>query len=80
MKIDVETKFNVGDVVYVAEHYYEFYANKRPHTIKNIFVKATPWHTRILYEVECEGVIEHISEVCVFATYEECTKWCKENN
>jgi hypothetical protein len=80
MKFTIETKFNIGDVVYVAQLYHDFYATRNPYTIKSVCIKATPWHTYIKYDVERDGHIESISEACIFTTYEECEKWCKENN
>ncbi len=80
MKITVETKFDIGDVVYIADRYHEFYANRKPRVIKNIYIMSTAWRTYVQYEVEYSGTSELVFEACTFATYEECTKWCNENN
>jgi hypothetical protein len=80
MKKTVETKFDVGDIVYVADHYYDFYAQKKPYIIKDIVINITSSNTHIKYEVEQDSVIDRVPEEWIFETYTECTKWCEEHN
>lgn len=80
MKAIVETKFNVGDVVYVADHYYDLYAQKEPYVITDVLIDINSHRTIIRYDVENKNGSCSIPEEWVFETYAECTKWCKEHN
>lgn len=80
MKTVIDTKFNVGDMVYVADHYYDFYANRIPYLIKAILIDVNHRRTRIAYEVEQGDATYRIPEAWVFATYEECAEWCEKEN
>ena len=77
--ITLNTKFNIGDKVYVANLYHEFYPNPQTHTIKDICVDINAQRTHIMYVVERDGVSECIPEDWAFDTYVECAKWCKEH-
>lgn len=81
MDINIKTKYNIGDIVYIPEHYEEFFPSK-PLTIISISVKVLPDVIYTEYEV-CGGEFEYCekaSEDCIFLTYEECTKWCDNHN
>lgn len=80
MRVTVETKFNVGDIVYVADHYYDFYANHKPYIVSDVLIDINSKRTRIAYDVEQDGFIYRVPEEWTFSTYEECTKWCDEHN
>jgi hypothetical protein len=80
MKRTVETKFNVGDIVYVADHYYDFYAQKTPYIITDVLIDINGQRTMIRYDAECKNGSCRIPEEWVFETYTECTKWCEEHN
>lgn len=80
MKITIETKFNIGDDVYAIDHYYELHPRKKPCVITDIFLYGSAGHPIVRYEVVCDGNVEVFPESWLFATYEECTKWCKKNN
>ena len=80
MKITIETKFNVGDTVYIADHYYDFYANHEPYIIKDILIDVRNCRRHIVYEVEQGDYIYCVPEDWTFTTYKECAKWCEEHN
>lgn len=80
MKISVETKFNIGDIVYVADNYDDYIANSEPHIVQDVLINVSRRGTHILYEVNRKGFTFTITEAWVFATYAECTKWCEEHN
>ena len=80
MELTVKTKFNIGDVVYVIDHYYELYARKEPRIITDIFICGNTKHIGVRYELTGNGDTDVIPEEWVFATYEECVKWCKDHN
>lgn len=79
MNINIETKFNIGDIVYLAESYEEFSPSK-PLTVVCIFVKVTQDNIFIEYGLCGEGYYERIIEDMIFATYEECSKRCRIYN
>ena len=79
MKVNLETKFNIGDVVYVAETYEVCYANKTPYTITDIIVRLDEDTIKIVYNLHQNYTTTTVSENFLFATYEECVQWCKEH-
>ena len=80
MKIEVETKFNVGDFVYIPELYrHEWFALKRPFEIYKTIINTYGNNVYIYYELLDETLIEY-KEDFIFAYYEECEKWCREQN
>ena len=80
MKTIIETKFNVGDTVYIADHYYDFYANMAPYIVKAILIDVNSRRTHISYEVEQGDTTYRIPECWTFTTYEECAEWCDKEN
>ena len=80
MKLSIETKFNIGDTVYIAECYEDWFAYKKPCVISDISISANSKTTHILYEVQQDGLTDRVPEDWVFGTYEECIKWCDEHN
>lgn len=80
MKLSVETKFNIGDAIYIAECYEDWFAYKKPCVISDISISANSQTTHILYEVQQDNFAHRVPESLAFSTYEECAKWCDENN
>lgn len=80
MKLSIETKFNIGDTVYIAERFEDWFAYKKPHIISDISISASSKAVHILYEVQQDGFTDSVPEDLVFSTYEECAKWCNERN
>ena len=80
MTATVETKFDVGDMVYVADLYYDFYPISKPYVIRDVVVRITSDSIHIHYEIEQEGISSYVPEGLAFETYTECTKWCREHN
>ncbi len=80
MTFTVNTKFDVGDEVYIAYSYYEYYASSKPYVVKRVRIQSDGHTTHIVYDVEQDGAEDSVIEGLTFATYKECTKWCKEHN
>ena len=80
MKITIETKFDIGDVVYVAHHYYDWYAEHKLYIVRDIVISVRQSIPYIQYDVELDGLVSTVSERVVFKTYEECAEWCAKNN
>ena len=80
MKLSIETKFNIGDTVYIAECFEDWFTYKKPHIISDISISASSKAVHILYEVQQDGFTDSVPEDFVFSTYEECAKWCNERN
>ena len=80
MKTTVETQFNIGDIVYAADHYHCYYTSHTPYVITDIIININNRDTRIMYCVEQNGSSDRFPEEWLFTTYEECAKWCDEHN
>lgn len=80
MTFNITTKYNIGDVVYAASHYYDVYPEQSPYVIKNIFINSNNQRVYINYEIEQNGFVHRMPEGWLFPTFEECTEWCKEQN
>lgn len=76
----VETKFNIGDSVYVAEPYEAYWANKEPYVVVNVVIRVSADHTIIIYYIKQGQSITSALERNLFSTYVECAKWCEEHN
>ena len=80
MKIMLDTQFNIGDIVFAADHYYDYYASHTPYIITDIIVNINGKDIRIMYCVEQGEHIDRFPEEWLFNTYQECAKWCEEHN
>lgn len=80
MKLHVNTRFDLGDVVYAADHYYDYYASRKPYVINDIVVNINNRDVRVMYGVERNDVADRFPEEWLFNTYEECKRWCEEQN
>jgi hypothetical protein len=85
MKLDMTTKYNIGDTVWFADYFYDtFYPCKYPGIISEVEIEITKTQQIISYWVviDYDGnkEVQKYTEVACFATYEECTKWCDERN
>jgi hypothetical protein len=80
MKITLDTKFNIGDTVYAADHYYDYYASHTTYVISDIIINVSNRSIRTMYCVEQGERTDRFPEDWCFATYEECERWCKEHN
>lgn len=80
MKIDIETKFNISDFVYIPEQYHdEWFAPNHAYEICAIHVRVDDSicvYYSILYgDMVCEHTDRYL-----FASYEECKQWCEKQN
>ena len=80
MKFSGETKFDIGSTVHIADFYDEFIPYKQQMIVRDVDIRIFHDKTFITYFVEYDGVTERVPEEWLFNTYEECTKWCKEQN
>ncbi len=80
MNINVTTKFNIGDKVYMIERYEDYFPNKNVLTIKGISFDVDHDKQEIRYYVSAYGRIHSVPEHKLFTSYEECTIWCDEHN
>ena len=80
MKVTIDTKFNVGDTVYIADHYYDFYASSEPCIIRDVLIDINSKRTHIAYEVEQKDFTYRVPETWTFASYDECAQWCDLKN
>ena len=81
MKITIDSKFNIGDAVFVPECYEIYWANPTQHIVKDIFIKVTRNRSvSITYRLLQNELTDVVSENFLFATYEECKLWCDQQN
>ena len=80
MKFTIETRFNIGDVVYAVDHYYDYYASHTPYIITDIIININNRNIHTMYCVEQGEHTDKFPEEWIFNTYEECNKWCREHN
>ena len=78
MNINVETKFNIGDMVYCPEPYWWWIPNTEPMQIVSIDIQyRTIAKIIILYSLS-DGCT-YPEELC-FVSREECKQWCNAKN
>ena len=82
MDINISTKFNVGDTVYVTDYYHDTYhASKRRCIINYINVYAAPTLDVVYSVIDKDlNIIIDYAESMLFSTYEECQNWCDKKN
>ena len=82
MEINVTSKFNLGDRVWVPELYAdEWYVSQQiEYHVSDIAVFISSDGTRIIYTIKNSGgvVLKYPEETC-FSNYSDCEKWCKEH-
>lgn len=79
MDINIKTKYNIGDTVYIPEFYEEFLPSK-PFKVTGVLINISTDITSIQYQLQSSVYEETVAEPQVFSTYEECTKWCDNRN
>lgn len=80
MRMTIETKFDIGEIVYIADFYEEFIPRRTPMLIRNMDIRVynnTPYITYLVME---NGITERVPENWMFSTYEECVQWCNKKN
>ena len=80
MEINLNTKFDIGDMVYIAERYYDYYASKNPCTVIGISINISNNNTKIMYNLSQNDLTYLMPEDLVFTNHKECAEWCKERN
>ena len=79
MNIEIKTKFNIGDTVYVPEYYEIYWANPVPYIITDIFIKVVRnCNIVITYRLLQSELTDVVSENFLFSTYEDCKLWCEK--
>ena len=80
MDINITTKYNIGDEVYVADHFYDYIPLRTPFIITDVLITIDSHKRTIRYMVEQNGCVDSVPEEWIFDTYAECTKWCEKHN
>lgn len=78
MIINHETKFNIGDSIYISEIFDGEYYIDGPYKIKSIKLEII--NEGILVRYNCENVYLDIIESHCFASREEGQEWCLIHN
>ena len=80
MDFSIITKYDIGDTVYIAE-FYEGYMPSRELTVVSIDISVSTSKTKVIYNLnDGENYKGYYLEEALFATCEECTKWCEERD
>jgi hypothetical protein len=79
MDINITTKYSIGDEVYVADCYYDYYPQITPYIITDILITVNN-KVVVRYRIERDGCSNSVPEEWIFETYAECTKWCEKQN
>ena len=80
MTISLNTMFNIGDPVYLAETYECYWANKEPYIVTDIMIKVNEHRQSVTYRVSQNDFTDTVSEHLLFQSYEDCAKWCKKHS
>ena len=79
MNITVETKFNIGDIVYTPLVYACWSPNSIPVQVTGVDVRYNISRgTQVLYMLT--DTLGYMPEDMCFMSYEECKQWCWEQN
>jgi hypothetical protein len=83
MRIEVDTRFNIGDMVYVPEPHICWMPIPEPSQVTGIKIKyrlenGGKMNQIVLYELSNE--FHPVNADLCFATFEECNQWCAEQN
>lgn len=80
MDFNISTKYNIGDKVYITE-FYDEYAPQGEFTVATIEISISSNKTKVVYHLnKGDDYQGYYPEDSLFATREECTKWCEEQN
>lgn len=79
MDINKQSKFNLGDEVYIANYYDEFTPSK-PYTVTAVLTITDGNGTVVKYRIRNATEEIVMFEHSCFGTCEECTKWCEKHN
>lgn len=86
MNIQYNTKFEVGDTVYIAEIYYGEYYVSEPLTVQCIHINVDKFGQNIEYALRYEGQrFQYLWDIQMeerhcFADRDECKLWCAMQN
>lgn len=81
-KNNIQTKFNVGDKIWIAYHYEDYWYmwNKEGCFIDSIKIYVGEDRQIEFYTIKTDiGYQEFSSRFC-FSSFEECFSWCQEEN
>ena len=71
----IETKYNIGDTIYIPEYYEEYFPSK-PLQIDSILITS---NYIVKYILNSSGYMA-LEEQNIFKTYNECNEWCNKHN
>lgn len=81
MSINIQTKFNIGDKVWIPNHYHSWFPMKEAYTVFNIDVNIDAQNQRVFYIIKDDnGNTERYPSKLCFKSYDECKQWCEINN
>lgn len=80
MDFNITTKYDIGDKVYIAERC-DKYVPSEELIVTTIEIEISANKTKVIYYLnKGDEFHSYYFEDLLFATCEECTKWCEEHN
>lgn len=81
MDINIQTRFNIGDEVWVPYLYHDWYPLKCRYIITHIDIQIDSKSYRIFYTIKNENNSgQRYPDRMCFGSYEECKQWCDQEN
>ena len=83
MRIEVDTKFNIGDMVYTVEPNVCWIPIPTPSRVTGVSVNYNLMDDNSIECIVCYTLSDELFEVngdMCFTTFEECKQWCTEEN
>lgn len=81
MDFNIRTRFNIGDKVWVPEHYYDWYPIKKGYEVTNIEIQIDSQTQKIFYTIKNDvREVQKYPERLCFNSYDECKQWCNKEN
>ena len=81
MSINIQTKFNIGDKVWIPNHCHNWFPIREAYTVFNIEVSIDAQSQRVFYIIKNDnGNTERYPSRLCFKSYDECKQWCDKDN
>lgn len=81
MSISIQTKFKIGDKVWVPDNYYGWVPIKNEYEVFNIEIHIDSQNQRVFYTLkDCDGHTQRYPSKMCFSSYDECQQWCSKEN
>ena len=81
MQIIINTKYNVGDTVYIADYFHgEYLVCPKTYTVEAFHIFVEEGKQELKYTLHGDYGYTMLKEDNCFGSCAECTKWCEKQN